>query len=299
MDDVTLAKRVRERGIDVLIELGGYGDSARMPACAHRLAPVQIKWVGMQNHSTGLPEIEWLITDAVETPPELAAPVFRATAAAAGRLCVLQSVVLCAGCRAAAGAGERAHHLRLLQQPGEGHAAGDCYLGGSAASRAGVAAGAEDAPVRRSADGGDRLRAAFAARGIGPEQVELRGSSPHRAFMGEYGQIDIVLDPFPYSGGLTTCEALWMGVPTVTLPGEIFASRHSMSHLSNVGLVDWVARGRRGLRRAGGGEGGECRRPGGAAGGAACAGEGEPAVRRAALRPQPGRGAAARLAGMV
>jgi len=87
-----------------------------------------------------------------------------------------------------------------------------------------------------------RLQADFSTRGIKTERVELRGPSPHRVLLGEYGDIDIALDPFPYSGGLTTCEALWMGVPTVTLPGETFASRHSLSHLSNVGLGDWVAR---------------------------------------------------------
>jgi predicted O-linked N-acetylglucosamine transferase (SPINDLY family) len=89
----------------------------------------------------------------------------------------------------------------------------------------------------RTADG---ILAHFAALGIDRDRIELRGSSGHRAFMGEYGDVDIVLDPFPYSGGLTTCEALWMGVPTITLPGEIFASRHSTSHVSNAGLSDWV-----------------------------------------------------------
>ena len=89
----------------------------------------------------------------------------------------------------------------------------------------------------------ERILAGFAAHGIAASRIELRGPSRHRTFIGQYNDIDIVLDPFPYSGGLTTCEALWMGVPTVTLAGEIFASRHSVSHLSNVGLNDWVASG--------------------------------------------------------
>ena len=68
MTDAALVDAARTRGIDILIDLGGYGDAGRMTACANRLAPVQIKWVGMQCHSSGLAEMDWFLTDRWETP---------------------------------------------------------------------------------------------------------------------------------------------------------------------------------------------------------------------------------------
>jgi predicted O-linked N-acetylglucosamine transferase (SPINDLY family) len=67
------------------------------------------------------------------------------------------------------------------------------------------------------------------------------GRTRHRDFLATYNEIDIGLDPFPYSGGLSTCEALYMGVPVLTRAGGIFAARHPVSHLANTGLTDWIA----------------------------------------------------------
>jgi predicted O-linked N-acetylglucosamine transferase (SPINDLY family) len=81
----------------------------------------------------------------------------------------------------------------------------------------------------------------FAAHAIDPGRLEFLGHSPHAELLAAYHRIDLALDPFPYNGGLTTCESLWMGVPVVTCPGATFASRHSLSHLSNVGLTETIA----------------------------------------------------------
>jgi protein O-GlcNAc transferase len=240
LSDAAVADVAREQAIDILIDLGGYGYSARMSACACRLAPVQIKWVGMQSHSSGLAEMDWFLTDRWETPdgfecfyserllhlpdgyvcysPPLYAPdvseppaltngfvtfgSFNNLAKLTPKVFETWATIL-----------HRIPNTRLILKT---HQLSDCFIA-------------------------EKIRSDFAALGITGDRIELRGSSSHRTFMGEYGHIDIVLDPFPYSGGLTTCEALWMGVPTITMPGEIFASRHSVSHLSNVGLEDWVA----------------------------------------------------------
>src|SRR5262249_17882120 len=86
-----------------------------------------------------------------------------------------------------------------------------------------------------------RMGEMLAAEGIALERVEMLGSTTHAEQLQLYNRIDLALDTFPYSGGLTTCEACWMGVPVVTWPGETFASRHSLSHLSNIGLTETIA----------------------------------------------------------
>ncbi|MBZ0093643.1 MAG: hypothetical protein K8F27_15660, partial [Sulfuricellaceae bacterium] len=86
-----------------------------------------------------------------------------------------------------------------------------------------------------------RYRALFAEQGIGPERLEFSGFSSHAEMLAQYGEMDIALDPFPFTGGLTTCEALWMGVPLVTLASGQLVSRQSASLLANLEKSEWIA----------------------------------------------------------
>jgi predicted O-linked N-acetylglucosamine transferase (SPINDLY family) len=85
------------------------------------------------------------------------------------------------------------------------------------------------------------LRHEFARRGIAGDRIEFQGRSTNLDMMQQYGRVDLALDTQPYSGGLTTCEALWMGVPVICCPGRGFASRHSASHVTNAGYGQFVA----------------------------------------------------------
>ncbi|WP_135466432.1 O-linked N-acetylglucosamine transferase, SPINDLY family protein [Crenalkalicoccus roseus] len=238
-DDAAIARLIAADGVDVLLDLGGYGEGGRPFVLHRRPAPVQIKWVGSQASSTGLDCVDWMLTDRWETPegferfyserllrlpdgyvcyapPAYAPPVAPLPALATGRvtfgcfnnLAKITPAVMAAWARILVALPESRLVLRT-----------------SALS---------DAETRRLL-----LRRLIGA-GLPEGRVTLGEGLPHHAFLASYGEVDIALDPFPYTGGLTVCEALWMGVPTVSLAGDSFAARHALSHLSNVGLADWV-----------------------------------------------------------
>jgi protein O-GlcNAc transferase len=200
---------------------------------------VQITWAGYPD-TTGIPAMDYLISDRWQTPPEAepwlvekvarmpdgyvcytppeyAPPVSGSPAAARGTVTF--------GCFNRL-AKVNAEVVRLWAQ----------LLRECSGSRLVLRARSlADAAVRK------RYRKMFTREGVEESRLEFLGAATHEDLLRGYADVDIALDPFPYSGGLTTCEALWMGIPVVTLAGERLASRHSASHLANAGLPELIA----------------------------------------------------------
>jgi predicted O-linked N-acetylglucosamine transferase (SPINDLY family) len=97
------------------------------------------------------------------------------------------------------------------------------------------------APSLRDPAVAARFAGLFAAHGIGRERLQFRGPSALEDMMQEYGDLDVALDPTPYNGGTTTLQALWMGVPVVSLTGANFVSRMGTSFMQSLGRPEWVA----------------------------------------------------------
>jgi protein O-GlcNAc transferase len=85
------------------------------------------------------------------------------------------------------------------------------------------------------------IRQRYAERGISPDRLVLEGSSPRAELLAAYSKVDIALDPFPYPGGATSVEALWMGVPVITRRGDRFLSHVGETIAQNAGMADWIA----------------------------------------------------------
>ncbi|HUA56227.1 MAG TPA: tetratricopeptide repeat protein [Candidatus Sulfotelmatobacter sp.] len=240
MTETVLTERIRDDGIDVLIDLSGHTAANRLVTFAHKPAPVQATWAGYVG-TTGLRAMDWLIADRFHVPPHLEAfhseRVYRMPN---GYICYEPFVMAPAVGPLPA---LRNGYVTFCSFPNPAK-----VNRGTIAVWARILAAVPDARLRlsyRSMNARlnvERIHGGFAKHGIDAARVMIDGGGDPKTMMDSYNASDIGLDTFPYSGGLTTCEALWMGVPVITYPGDRFESRHSFSHLSNAGLTETTAR---------------------------------------------------------
>ncbi len=233
-----VAQTIADDQLDMLIELGGSTHMNRLDVMAYRAAPLQASWLGYP-HSAGLSTIDYFICDPYSAPTDPALMIEKPlmmphTWLALGR------AVFGDGLPIAEGLPEDRNGYLTFGTANNPHKYSRAVLGAWARVVAAVP-GSRFVFVRpegSSATFRRNIVAEFAAHGVTEDRVvfhTVRGR--HMPF---YNEIDITLDPFPLTGGTTTTEALWMGVPVVSLRGEAFFERLSYSILSNAGLGDLV-----------------------------------------------------------
>jgi len=239
LDDAAATATIRGDGVDVLIEMAGLLDG-RTGVIARRAAPVQVKWGGGQINTTGLPAMDVFLGDAVANPP-------------ADDARYVETIHRMPGGYVAYRPPDDAPAPGPLPARATGHATFGCFNKAAKLNDPILGAWARilrqrpDARLRLVGQGydvpgtRDRIRAAFDGAGVDPDRIAFTGMLPHGELLRAYRHVDVALDPWPYSGGVTTLEALWMGVPVVTLPGPSFAGRHAATHLTHAGLGAWVA----------------------------------------------------------
>lgn len=240
VSDEELAHRIHEDRIDILLDLAGHTRENRLPVFAWKPAPVQIAWLGYLA-TTGVPGMDYLLADKLALP-EVEEQQFTETIwrlpgnylcysppeinVDPSRLPALDNAYVTFGCfNNAAKMNDAVVALwsRVL------HAVPDSRLYLKTEEL-------RDPELVRG------VRERYAAHGIEPERLMLEGRSPDReAHFRAYQRMDIALDPFPYPGITSTMDALWMGVPVLSLKGDRFINHQGETILENVGLGEWVA----------------------------------------------------------
>lgn len=239
LNDEQLADKIHQDGIDILIDLNGHGAGNRMKSVSTRPAPLIVKWVGGLVGSMGLSSFDYLISDCVETPAGVDhLYVEKLIRMPDDYICYLPS--------------EAISPITMLPAVTNGYVTLGCFNNPAKINPVLLAEWAKlmhQLPNCRlllkgaqydSPEFCERIRGIMREHGISDERLILEGPSKHHELLKAYNRVDIALDPWPYSGGLTTCEAMLMGVPVVTLPGPTFAGRHSATHLVNAGMPELV-----------------------------------------------------------
>lgn len=239
-DGPQLATRIEADRIDILIDLSGHTANNRLALFAQRLAPVQVGFLGYPA-STGLFNMDWVVADHEVAPP-------KADALFSEQIYRLPNTAFCF-------APDPAQYP--LPTWGPEHAQRPLTFGSfnntakltphTLALWAKVLQAVPSsrlvlkAPTFQNQKSVEWFRQRLVEQGIDPSRLEFRGPVGLDDMMAEYADIDIALDTAPYNGGTTTLQALWMGVPVLTLEGHNFVSRMGASFIKAAGLPDWVA----------------------------------------------------------
>jgi protein O-GlcNAc transferase len=233
------AQRIAEDQLDILVELGGSTHMNKPEVMAYRPAPIQASWLGYP-HSLGLEAVDYLICDPWIAPPD--------------RKLLIEKPLILKNAWYPLSAAVFSDSVPLDREPPVSRNGYVTFGTANQPSKfnreclrawAQIMARCPDSrflfirPEGSSPSFRENLFAAFAAEGIGRSRIEfeaVRGTHlPH------YNRVDISLDPFPQTGGTTTCESMWMGAPCVSLVGPAPYERLSYSVLNNVGLGDLCA----------------------------------------------------------
>lgn len=238
LSNAEVARRVRQVGLDVLVDLNGYSRQARLGLFMHQAARLQVAWFNMYATS-GLDAFDVLVGDAavlpvgeerhyceriVRVPGSYLAFEVRYPVPDVAPPPVLRNGWLTFGCLGSA---------HKITEPVV--AAWSRILLGAPSARLLVRNQLLDNASNRVA-----LLARFARHGVAPERLLLRGGAEHFEFLRGYDEIDVALDTFPYNGGTTTTEALWQGVPVLCCDGDRWVARTSRSLMLAAGLEEWV-----------------------------------------------------------
>jgi protein O-GlcNAc transferase len=237
---IQMAKMIRSDGIDILVDLAGHTGNNALKVFTYKPAPVQVTYLGYPD-TTGLSTIDYRLTDALSDPPGREA--FYA-----------ELLVRLPGCFLCYKPLENAPEVAPLPALERGYVTFGSFNHLPKVNQKVIELWAEvlravpqsrllikSLPLADIA-ATERYHGLFEAQGIGRDRVELTGHAATQAVhLDLYRRIDIALDTFPYNGATTTCEALWMGVPVITLAGERHSGRVGVSLLTAAGMQDWIA----------------------------------------------------------
>jgi predicted O-linked N-acetylglucosamine transferase (SPINDLY family) len=241
ISDEDAARRIKEDRIDILVDLAGHTRDNRLLVFAHKLVPLQVNWLGYPN-TTGLAAMDYRLTDAV------ADPIGKADDLYTEELVRLEHGFLCYQSDNKAPAVSEAPFIK------NGYITFGSFNNLTKTTPAVVQNWSR---ILHSVTGSrlllkakqladkttrDRYMELFEKEGIGADRIEMQAwYSAREDHFGLYRRVDIGLDPFPYNGTTTTCEALWMGVPVFTLRGSRHSGRVGASILHRVGMQELIA----------------------------------------------------------